>query len=213
MGQAEIEAFLTHLPVKEKVAASTQNQVLNALLFLYRYVFDQSIDFPLSSVRARRPKRVPTVLSNEEVQHLLPSVEPPYQLIIKLLYGSGLWVSECVRLRVKDLDIDQRHLTVRDGKGAKDRVTLLPESLAPALRDYLQRTCLIHQRDLRKGHGSVYLPYALARKFPGPPRLWIWLYVSPPLIFLSIPAVVSPDATTSAPALFGRLCTWPSNLH
>jgi integrase len=129
MGRAEIEAFLTHLAVKEMVAASSQNQALNALLFLYRYVLDHSIDFPLSSVRARRPKRVPTVLSREEVLRLLPCVEPPCQLMKKLLYGSGLRVSECVRLRVKDVDFEQRHLAVRDGKGAKDWVTLLPQSL------------------------------------------------------------------------------------
>ena len=179
MGQAEIEAFLTHLAVKEKVAASTQNQALNALLFLYRQVLNLPVDFPLSSVRARRPKRVPTVLSKEEVQRLLPCVEGTYNIMAKLLYGSGLRVSECVRLRVKDVDFDQRHLAVRDGKGAKDRITLLPQAVIPVIKDHLQRTRLIHQRDLRQGYGSVHLPYALARKFPDAPRQWIWQFLFP----------------------------------
>jgi integron integrase len=179
MGQAEIEAFLTHLALKEQVAAATQNQALNALLFLYRNVLNQPIDFPLTSVRARRPKLVPTVLSKGEVQRLLPCIEPPYQLIAKLLYGSGLRVSECVRVRVKDLDFEQRHLTVRDGKGAKDRITLLPDSLTLVLKEHLQRVRLIHQRDLRQGHGSVHLPYALVRKYPDAPRQWIWQYAFP----------------------------------
>ena len=134
MGRAEIETFLTHLAVKEKVAAATQNQALNALLFLYRHVLNVPIDFPLSSVRARRRKHVPTVLSKEEAQRLLPSIEPPYQLMARLLYGSGLRVSECVRLRVKDVDFEQRHLAVRDGKGAKDRITLLPEAVIEEMK-------------------------------------------------------------------------------
>jgi integron integrase len=179
MGRAEIEAFLTHLAVKDKVAASTQNQALNALLFLYRQVLDQPVDFPLASVRARRPKRIPTVLSRDEVHRLLPCVEEPYQLMVNLLYGSGLRVSECVRIRVKDVDFEQRHLVVRDGKGAKDRVTLLPEMLVPELKDHLQRIRLIHQRDLRQGYGLVYLPYALSHKYPEAPREWIWQYVFP----------------------------------
>jgi len=179
MGQAEIEAFLTHLAVKEKVAASTQNQALNALLFLYRQVLNLPVDFPLSSVRARRPKRVPTVLSKEEVQRLLPCVDGTYNIMAKLLYGSGLRVSECVRLRVKDVDFDQRHLAVRDGKGAKDRITLLPQAVIPVIKDHLQRTRLIHQRDLRQGYGSVHLPYALARKYPDAPRQWIWQFLFP----------------------------------
>jgi integron integrase len=179
MGQTEIETFLTHLAVKERVAASTQNQALNALLFLYRHVLDQPIDFPLASVRARRPKRIPTVLSKEEAKRLLPCVEPPYQLMTKLLYGSGLRVSECVRLRVKDVDFEQHHLVVRDGKGAKDRITLLPQSLVPALKDQLERTRSIHQRDLQNGYGCVYLPYALVRKYPEAPRQWIWQFLFP----------------------------------
>jgi integron integrase len=179
MGKPEIEAFLTHLAVKEKVAAATQNQALNALLFLYRQVLEKPIDFPLASVRARRRKRMPTVLSKAEAQRLLPCVEQPYQLMINLLYGSGLRVSECVRIRVKDIEFEQRYLALRDGKGAKDRVTLLPESLIPELKNHLQRVRLIHKRDLRQGYGTVYLPHALARKYPEAAREWIWQYAFP----------------------------------
>jgi integron integrase len=179
MGKPEIEAFLTHLAVKEKVAAATQNQALNALLFLYRQVLEKPIDFPLASVRARRRKRMPTVLSKAEAQRLLPCVEQPYQLMINLLYGSGLRVSECVRIRVKDIEFEQRYLALRDGKGAKDRVTLLPESLIPELKNHLQRVRLIHKRDLRQGYGTVYLPHALALKYPEAAREWIWQYAFP----------------------------------
>jgi site-specific recombinase XerD len=142
MGRAEIEAFLSHLATHERVAASTQNQALNALLFLYRVVLDQPIDFPLRSVRARRPKRVPSVLSTEEVQRLLRCLKPELQIMAKLLYGSGLWVSECVRLRVKDLNFGQQHLIVRDGKGARDRITLLPTTLLHPLQDQYLLSCL-----------------------------------------------------------------------
>jgi integron integrase len=179
MGRLEIEAFLTHLAVKEKVAAATQNQALNALLFLYRTVLDRPIEFPLDSLRARRPKRIPTVLSKEEVARLLPCLPEPYRLIGKLLYGSGLRVSEAVRLRVKDLDFEQRHLAVRDGKGSHDRVTLLPDAVIPQLKEQLERARAIHRADLRQGLGAVHLPYALARKFPNADREWIWQFVFP----------------------------------
>ena len=179
MGRLEIEAFLTHLAVKENVAAATQNQALNALLFLYRTVLDRPIEFPLDSLRARRPKRIPTVLSKEEVARLLPCLPEPYRLIGKLLYGSGLRVSEAVRLRVKDLDFEQRHLAVRDGKGSHDRATLLPEAVIPQLKEQLQRTRAIHRADLRQGLGAVHLPYALAHKYPNAEREWVWQYVFP----------------------------------
>ncbi len=179
MGRLEIEAFLTHLAVKEKVAAATQNQALNALLFLYRTVLDRPIKFPLDSVRARRPKRIPTVLSREEVTRLLPCLTEPYRLIGKLLYGGGLRVSEAVRLRVKDIDFEQQHIVVRDGKGNRDRVTLLPEATIPSLKEHLQRTHQLHRADLHQGLGSVHLPYALARKFPSADREWIWQFIFP----------------------------------
>jgi integron integrase len=179
MSRLEIEAFLTHLAVKEKVAAATQNQALNALLFLYRTVLDRPIEFPLDSLRARRPKRIPTVLSKEEVARLLPCLPEPYRLIGKLLYGSGLRVSEAVRLRVKDLDFEQRHLAVRDGKGSHDRATLLPDAIIPQLKEQLERARAIHRADLRQGLGAVHLPYALARKYPNAEREWVWQYVFP----------------------------------
>jgi integron integrase len=179
MGRPEIETFLTHLAVKEKVAAATQNQALNAILFLYRTVLDRPIEFPLDSVRARRPKRIPTVLSREEIARLLPCLAEPYRLIGKLLYGSGLRVSEAVRLRVKDVGFEQLHLAVRDGKGSRDRVTLLPEAAIPSLKEQLLHARQMHRADLRQGLGAVHLPYALERKYPHADREWIWQFIFP----------------------------------
>jgi len=179
MGTPEIEAFLTHLAVDQKVAASTQNQALNAILFLYREVLEQDLTGRINAIRAKRPKRLPTVLSREEAHRVLNAMSGTPQLIAKLLYGSGLRLMEAIRLRVKDLDFAQHQIIVRDGKGEKDRVTVLPDSLITPLQEHLQRVKLIHQRDLAKGYGSVYLPYALARKYPNADREWIWQYVFP----------------------------------
>ncbi|HIC92921.1 MAG TPA: integron integrase [Anaerolineae bacterium] len=179
MGIPEIEAFLTHLAVDRKVAASTQNQALNAILFLYREVLKQDLEGRINAIRAKRPKRLPTVLSREEVRRVLDAMSGTPQLIAKLLYGSGLRLMEAVRLRVKDLDFAQHQVVVRDGKGMKDRVTVLPDSLIAPLQEHLQRVKLIHERDLAKGYGSVYLPYALERKYPNADREWIWQYVFP----------------------------------
>lgn len=179
MGEKQVELFLTHLAVKENVSASTQNQALNALLFLYRDVLLQPLDKKINAVRARRPKRMPTVLSHDEVQRTLNCMSGSRALMAKLLYGAGLRASECVRLRVKDLDFAMLSITVRDGKGAKDRVTLLPESLVDPLKTHLQRVKAIHQKDLQAGLGAVHLLYALERKFPNANREWIWQYVFP----------------------------------
>ncbi len=179
MGAPEVEAFLTHLAVERRVAASTQNQALSAILFLYREVLGIDLDLPLRAVRAKRPRRLPTVLTHEEALRVIAALSGTHQLMVKLLYGSGLRLMECVRLRVKDLDFDQHIILVRDGKGAKDRVTILPESLSTPLQEHLQRVRLIHQQDLQAGYGSVYLPYALARKYPNAAREWIWQYVFP----------------------------------
>lgn len=179
MGQAEIEAFLTHLAIKLNVAAATQNQALNAILFLYRNVLLIELDFPINSVRAKRPKRIPTVLSKEEVRDVLSCLQGTHQLMAKLLYGSGLRASECVRLRVKDIDFAQSAIAVRDGKGAKDRLTLLPRGLIDPLKAQLHHTKAVHVRDLRLGYGIVHLPYALSRKFPDADREWIWQFVFP----------------------------------
>jgi len=189
MGRAEIEAFLTHLALEKKVAAATQNQAFNAILFLYRTVLETPIDFPIQAVRARRPKRVPTVLSREEVQRVLACLTGSQALMAKLLYGSGLRASELVRLRVKDLDFALRQIVVREGKGAKDRFTILPDSLVEPLRSHLQRIKRIHEQDLQRGYGSAHLPYALERKYPGADREWIWQYVFPSHVLSTDPRV------------------------
>ncbi len=179
MGVPEIEAFLTHLAVDENVAASTQNQALSALLFLYRHVLHRDIILPDSILRAKKPKRLPTVLTREEVRRVLGYMSGVHQLMARLLYGAGLRLMECVRLRVKDIDFDRHLILVRDGKGEKDRITMLPEAVVPSLRDHLTRVHLIHQNDLAQGYGRVYLPYALERKYPNASTEWGWQYVFP----------------------------------
>ena len=166
MGRAEIEAFLSHLAVNRRVSASTQNQAFSALLLLYRDVLNKDLDFPIDSVRAKRPKRLPTVLTKEEVGKVIGCLSGIPQLMAKLLYGSGLRLMECVRLRVKDIDFAQHQIIVRDGKGMEDRVTMLPNSLAIPLKEHLQRVKRLHEKDLARGYGSVYLPFALERKYP-----------------------------------------------
>ena len=178
MGGAEVEAFLTHLAVQENVAASTQNQALSALLFLYREVLHQELG-PVDALRAKRPKRLPTVLTKEETLRLIGCLSGTHRLMAKLIYGSGIRLMECLRLRVKDLEFEQRAIIVRDGKGAQDRVTVLPDSLIPLLQEHLQRVKALHQQDLARGFGSVYLPDALARKYPNADREWGWQYVFP----------------------------------
>ena len=179
MGKTEIEAFLTHLATNENVAASTQNQALNAISFLYKTVLDLPFDFPLQNVRARRPKRLPTVLTRKEVFQIIDCMHDRYRLIIQLLYGSGLRINECVRLRVKDLDFGYHQIHVRDTKGNKDRRTILPETLVRPLQRQLLRTKQQHEIDLLNGFGEVFLPHALERKYPYASREWIWQYVFP----------------------------------
>jgi integron integrase len=173
MGAPEIEAFLTHLAVKLKVAASTQNQAFCALLFLYRHVLRQELDLSIDAVRAKKSRYLPTVLTHEEAIAVLDHISGTYQLVAKILYGSGLRISEALRLRVKDLDFAQQQIVVRDGKGGNSRVTPLPSSLVLRLKDHLHQVQLTHQQDLAKGYGSVYLPYALERKYPHADRQWI----------------------------------------
>lgn len=179
MGGPEMEAFLTHLAVVGKVSASTQNQAKSALLFLYREVLQ--IDLPRLGdvVSARQGKRLPVVLTMAEVQAVLARVTGTTGLMLRLLYGSGLRLMECVRLRVKDVDFGQMQILVRDGKGDKDRVTMLPQSLVEPLQTHLQRVQVLHQRDIEEGYGEVYLPYALDRKYPNAGREWGWQYVFP----------------------------------
>jgi integron integrase len=177
MGQREIEAYLTHLALQENVSASTQNQALNALVFLYRNVLGQEVEFDLHAVRARRSKHVPTTLTREEVQTLLSLMRGRNRLMAQLLYGSGLRVSECVRLRVQDVDVTRRQLKIYESKGNRDRFTLLPDAVIPDLERQLIRRKRVHQDDLSKGVGTVYLPYALEKKYPFANREWIWQYV------------------------------------
>ena len=179
MGAGEVEQFLTHLAVAGKVSASTQNQAKSALLFLYRDVL--SIDLPWLDevVVAKGGKRLPVVLTVQETQRLLERVEGTSGLIARLLYGSGMRVMEAVRLRVKDVDFQRRELIVREGKGNKDRVTMLPQSLIEPLQQHLVRVKSLHERDLETGFGDVYLPFALSRKYPVAGREWHWQYVFP----------------------------------
>ncbi|MCB0212711.1 MAG: integron integrase [Anaerolineae bacterium] len=179
MGAAHIEQFLTDLAVNHHVAASTQTQALSAILFLYRYVLNQELDFAIDAVRAKKPKRLPVVFSQTEARRVLDAMAGTPQLMAKLLYGSGLRLTECIRLRVKDIDFEQKQLFVRQGKGQVDRDTLLPDSLIEPLQKNLRRVKLIHQQDLAQGHGAVYLPYALARKYPNANTEWAWQYVFP----------------------------------
>lgn len=179
MGRAEVQAFLTHLAVDGNVAASTQNQAFSALLFLYREVLQIEFDAPLDAVRAKKPARLPVVLTPTETRQVIDGMTGTYQLMAKLLYGSGLRLMECLRLRVKDIDFERREITVRDAKGGHERVTMLPVSLVAPLQEHLKRVKLLHDQDLAAGLGQVYLPYALDRKYPNASREWGWQYVFP----------------------------------
>jgi integron integrase len=179
MGGEEIAQYLTYLAVERKVAASTQNQALSALLFLYREVLHVKLDYPIDAVRATKPRRLPTVLTPLEVRQVIACLTGTHQLMAKLLYGSGLRLMECVRLRVKDVDFAQSMIVVRDAKGGRDRVTVLPDLVVPSLTDHIQRVRRIHTQDLQAGYGTVYLPTALEAKYPNASREWSWQYVFP----------------------------------
>jgi integron integrase len=179
MGEKEISQYLSHLATHGKVAASTQNQALNALVFLYKYVLQIDLGDFGPTERARRPERLPTVLTKEEVKRVLTAMPEKYGLMAKIIYGCGLRLMECVRLRVKDVDFERNQITVRDGKGMKDRTTMLPEQLKPFLSDHLARAKILHEQDLKKGLGEVYLPFALERKYLRGASQWTWQYVFP----------------------------------
>jgi integron integrase len=179
LGGDEVAAFLTHLARERSVAASTQNQALAALLFLYGEVLGTKLPWMQGIERAKRPVRVPVVLTREEVRALLSQLEGTKWLMAGLLYGAGLRLRECLRLRVKDVDFGYRQIAVRDGKGAKDRVTMLPAAAIEPLRNHLARVKRRHERDLEEGYGEVELPFALERKYPRAPREWGWQYVFP----------------------------------
>jgi integron integrase len=179
MGEPEVVRFLTHLATELEVAASTQNQALNALNFLYRAVLNRPLKHLNGVVRAKRPERLPVVLTTDEVRRLLAALEPPSWLPACLMYGSGLRLMESVRLRVKDLDFEHRVVVVRQGKGNRDRAVTLPDELVVPLRRQLQMARMLHEKDLADGFGAVYLPDALARKYPDASRQWHWQYVFP----------------------------------
>jgi integron integrase len=178
MGSAEVNAFLTHLAVEGQVSASTQNQALAALLFLYRVLLERDLDLE-GVVRARKPRRLPVVLTEEEVRSVLQRLEGSEALVAGLLYGSGLRLMEALRLRVHDLDFNRQELTVRNGKGGSDRRTMLPKRISKKLRNHLEEVRSIHKRDLMDGWGQVRLPYALARKYRNAATEWGWQWVFP----------------------------------
>lgn len=179
MGASEIEQFLTFLAVERNVAASTQNQALSALLFLYKEVLDKDVPWIENVTRAKRQARLPVVLTDTEVKGLLAHLSWPHSLIAQLLYGAGLRLMECMRLRVKDVDFSYRQIIVRDGKGQKDRVTLLPDATVDELKIQIAKVRTIHEQDCARGFGEVYLPNALGRKYPGAARELGWQYVFP----------------------------------
>ncbi len=179
MGEEEITAFLTHLAVDRKVSASTQNQALSALLFLYKEVLGVELEWLNDIVRAQQPQRLPVVLTDVQVRKLLTHLRGSNELIGRLLYGTGMRLMEGIRLRVKDVDFDYKQIIVRSGKGNKDRVTILPQSLIAPLKKQIEMVRQLHSQDLNEGFGTVYLPYALERKYPNAPREFAWQYVFP----------------------------------
>lgn len=179
LGAAEVEAFLTHLAVEKTVTASTQNQALFALLFLYREVLQINLPWLEEFTPARKSERVPVVLTKSEVKLILDELKGTNWLIANLLYGSGLRLVEALRLRVKDLDFGFRQIVVRDGKGGKDRFTVLPTKLVEPLREHLEKVKILHESDLRRGLGRVGLPFALKSKYPNAEKEFCWQYVFP----------------------------------
>ncbi len=193
MGIPEINQFITHLVVERKASASTQNQAISAIIFLYRHVLKIALDeAALNFVRPQKAKRVPTVLSKTEVRLIINNMQDPYKLMVQIMYGGGLRLMECMRLRVKDIDFENHQIIVYDGKGGDDRVTILPDSLIVALRQHLEKVKQLHQKDLAAGLGTVYMPYGLEKKYPTANRDWLWQYVFP----ASAPSVESETGIT-----------------
>ena len=179
MGKPHVERFLSHLATEGNVSASTQRQALNAIIFLYRQVLDQPIEEKLEPVKAKRHIRPPTVMTQGEVERVLAGLTGTHLLMAKLLYGCGLRLMECLRLRVQDLDFERNILYVRQGKGGKDRTTVFPQSIQSELRLHLEKLKSLHEQDLEQGYGEVYLPEALGRKYPSASREFRWQYVFP----------------------------------
>jgi integron integrase len=179
MAESEVNQFLTHLAIKDKVSASTQNQALSALLFLYRYVLDRPLGQLGEVIRARKSKRLPVVLTREEVRAVLGGLRGEQRLIAVLMYGTGMRLMECLRLRMKDVDFGSNEILIRQGKGDRDRRTMLPVKVKPPLQQHLERVKKIHARDLADGYGRVPLPDALQRKYPNASSDWRWQFVFP----------------------------------
>ncbi len=179
MGKPEVEGFLSHLAVNRNVAVSTQNQALNAILFLYKYVLDMPLNDDIDAIRSKKQKKLPTVLSPPEVSQLFHHISGTNELMAKLLYGAGLRLMECIRLRVKDVDFENHQIIVRDGKGGKDRATVLPKTLKEDLRFHLKGVQKFFEQEEAEGHADVYMPHALAKKYPGAGKSWIWQWVFP----------------------------------
>jgi integron integrase len=178
-GEQKIEGFLTYLAVKKNVAPATQNQAMNALVFLYKRVLKTPLKEEINAVRAGKKTNIPIVMTRDEVREVMSVMEGVPQLIVKFLYGCGLRIMETVRLRVQDVDYKMKTVIVRSGKGAKDRITTFPETITPLLQNHLAKVHIIHNQDLSQGFGEVYLPHALARKYPNANREWNWQYVFP----------------------------------
>ena len=178
-GERKVEDFLTYLARDRRVAASTQNQALNALVFFYKQVLKQPLDETINAERASRKPKMPVVLTRDEIARLLDALEGKQQLVARLLYGCGLRISECLRLRVQDVDFEMKAVTVRSGKGDKDRVTTFPPSLRDALKAHLKKVKMLHEKDLAAEFGSVYLPHALERKYRNAGKQWGWQYIFP----------------------------------
>jgi len=179
MGEEEIRAFIAYLSNDRNVAASTSNQALSAILFLYRVVLQQEITLPPDLSNASRPKRLPTVLTHAEALKVIDHMRGVPRLMAKIMYGSGLRVTECLRLRVKDIDFDHRQIIVRGGKGDQDRLTILPESIIPELKQMLQEVKTLHQKDLAEGYGEAALPNALGEKYRTASKEWAWQFIFP----------------------------------
>ncbi|OGP32616.1 MAG: integrase [Deltaproteobacteria bacterium GWC2_42_11] len=179
MGEKEINAFLSHMAINEHVSASTQTQALCAIVFLYRHVLNKDIGLLEGLIRAKKPKRLPVVLTKQEAKAVIGLLEGDKWLMGMLLYGAGLRLMECLRLRVQDIDFSRNEIMVRDGKGAKDRITMLPELIKKPLQDHLRDVKAIHEKDLAEGWGRVLMPDALDRKYPNAPTDWRWQWVFP----------------------------------
>ncbi len=178
-GEKNVEEYLTFLARDQHVAPSTQNQALNALVFLYKHVLNKPLAMTINAERAARKVKIPVVLTQHETKRIIGAMTGIHQIIVKLLYGSGLRIIECLRLRVHDIDFDMKSLTVRSGKGDKDRITTLPPSLQAALEEHLEHVKIVHEGDIANGYGAVFLPHALERKYPNAARQWQWQYVFP----------------------------------